>query len=629
MSLLVLFSDQITASTAAGMPAVKALLETTTGHFVDITSDLVSVTIERGRQQELDRFVAGTAIIELKNATRKYDPQNTAGPYYGNLKPMRLLRLTATWNGVTYPLFQGYIDGFKQKYVQRRYSSVTITATDAFKVLARAALPTSPYAREVLADNPAVWYRLSEASDATTLHDYFWGRDLTVQGSIESAAGLIATDPDTAITLSAANEGGLSARGLHTAGTQVTAEILFRSSGAGSGETLIGEVNDPITAGWVLVADPGGGGSFAQFSILTSAGASPPISEAVHRVDDGQVHHIVGTWDGTTMRLYLDGALAASQAWGGTMFATDEQTYMVVGGAANGPIVNNGAIGTFDEAAVYTTALSDARVLAHAEAVTDSWAGDLPGERAARILDAIGFSSSLRDLDAGTTVLQAADLGQSPLEHLQKVSESELGGLYVTAAGNVRLAARTALVNQTSQGTFSDSPSVDGPIRFLEPDYSEDFIRNDVTVARAGGVSQNAKDDASISEFQTQAYSLTGLFNDDDDFSRDVAQFIVTEYAQPFSRITELTLTPRRAPTVLYPQVLARELLDVVTVTHTPQATGPAITQVSVIEHVRHQYSPDQWETKWRLTPAYAGRFLQLDNPNTTIEGANAARLFI
>lgn len=108
--------------------------------WVDITSHVrfsPGVTINRGRSSELDSFTAGRASLVLNNRARIFDPTYTAGPYYGNLKPLRRFRIQATYQGLTYHLFNGYCEGWPQEYdVSDREAVVPIQMFDALGMLA-------------------------------------------------------------------------------------------------------------------------------------------------------------------------------------------------------------------------------------------------------------------------------------------------------------------------------------------------------------------------------------------------------------------------------------------------------------------------------------------------------------
>lgn len=109
--------------------------------WVDITDRILyrtPIRWRRGRDHALDEITAGTLTLELDNTDRAFDPSYTAGPYYGDLGPNRLVQLRATWNSVTYPLFTGLIDGLEQRYVKAdNHASVFLRATDLFRFLAR------------------------------------------------------------------------------------------------------------------------------------------------------------------------------------------------------------------------------------------------------------------------------------------------------------------------------------------------------------------------------------------------------------------------------------------------------------------------------------------------------------
>lgn len=58
-------------------------------------------------------------------------------PYYPNFKPMRRVRGRATWASTTHPLYYGYLDDPVQEYPDFEDAISRVTATDAFKILAK------------------------------------------------------------------------------------------------------------------------------------------------------------------------------------------------------------------------------------------------------------------------------------------------------------------------------------------------------------------------------------------------------------------------------------------------------------------------------------------------------------
>lgn len=92
--------------------------------------------IRRGRSSELDRFQAGKCSFTLDNRDLLFDPSNTSGTYYGQLLPMRRVRVRATYSAVTYDLFEGFILGWPQSYdLGDNDAVVQVEAVDAFEIL--------------------------------------------------------------------------------------------------------------------------------------------------------------------------------------------------------------------------------------------------------------------------------------------------------------------------------------------------------------------------------------------------------------------------------------------------------------------------------------------------------------
>lgn len=51
--------------------------------------------------------------LVLDNRDKRFSPEYVNGPYYGNFQPQRRVKVEAVYDGVTYPLYLGYIDAIK------------------------------------------------------------------------------------------------------------------------------------------------------------------------------------------------------------------------------------------------------------------------------------------------------------------------------------------------------------------------------------------------------------------------------------------------------------------------------------------------------------------------------------
>jgi hypothetical protein len=113
--------------------------------IVDVSNQVDGVTTRRGRNAEADQFQTGTCTMRIVDQNGDFNPQNLSGPYAGLLDPMRKLQITATYNGVTYPIFSGFITGYQTITPQESNDNVTFTtinAVDAFRLAQNAQIST-------------------------------------------------------------------------------------------------------------------------------------------------------------------------------------------------------------------------------------------------------------------------------------------------------------------------------------------------------------------------------------------------------------------------------------------------------------------------------------------------------
>jgi hypothetical protein len=100
-------------------------------------------------------------------------------------------------------------------------------------------------------------------------------------------------------------------------------------------------------------------GPLLEFTIMQN-GVRQRLQAPAGSVQAGQIYHVVATYDGTTRRLYLNGAQVASSALAGGPTVTPSDLYM---GTWDG--VGENFDGTIDEVALYNSALSTSAVSAH------------------------------------------------------------------------------------------------------------------------------------------------------------------------------------------------------------------------------------------------------------------------
>jgi len=110
--------------------------------WVDLAHPALAMDIMRGSQRfdgVTVRYEASRAAYVLDNTDRSLDPTNLAGPYVSanvtQVTPMRGVRTRATWAGVTYALFRGFVDSWTVNWADP-WSDTTAHCSDGIKVLA-------------------------------------------------------------------------------------------------------------------------------------------------------------------------------------------------------------------------------------------------------------------------------------------------------------------------------------------------------------------------------------------------------------------------------------------------------------------------------------------------------------
>lgn len=105
--------------------------------YSDVSSAVQSISIRRGRDDNLSTFSAGEAVITLKDLNADYSPLNTASPLYPNVLPGRPVRITATYGGTEYGQFRGFVRSVEHDPDKDARHTI-IHAQDLFLFLSRA-----------------------------------------------------------------------------------------------------------------------------------------------------------------------------------------------------------------------------------------------------------------------------------------------------------------------------------------------------------------------------------------------------------------------------------------------------------------------------------------------------------
>ena len=226
------------------------------------------------------------------------------------------------------------------------------------------------YADAVRGDSPVAWWRFDELNGTVAHDSSAQGQDGRYLGEVGlGAQGALSNRIDTGISLNGASSvvagDGFDFTGLQAfsveawvkpftaQSSQFTWIVSKESAGPGGSRD-----------GWNLYFDQPAG--IVGFERLLGRRGVSAISAVALPTD--RYTHLVGTFDGETLRLYVDGRLEATPRYArpGSLAATESPLTV---GSRSSPQTPS-YIGTIDEVAIYDRALNPADVADHWEAAS-------------------------------------------------------------------------------------------------------------------------------------------------------------------------------------------------------------------------------------------------------------------
>ena len=219
--------------------------------IVDVSNQVDGVTTRRGRNAEADQFQTGTCTMRLVDQNGDFNPQNPASPYFGFLDPMRKLQITATFQGVTYPIFSGFITGYQTITPQESNDNVTyttITAVDAFRLAQNAQITTVAGTSAGQLSGARINALLDQISWPSTMRDIDTG-----QTTMQADPGTARTALAACQTVSTSEYGAFY---VDATGSFVFQDRALTSSSIGATPTVFTDNGSPgllyFDAQWVL-----------------------------------------------------------------------------------------------------------------------------------------------------------------------------------------------------------------------------------------------------------------------------------------------------------------------------------------------------------------------------------------
>lgn len=104
--------------------------------FFDVTEDVVSVTIKRGKNHALDQYDSGLAFVVFNNNQRTFDPEFQDSPYFPQIVPKRQIRISSGGQ----VQFFGVIDDWNLNYEPSGASVASASCSDPLALFANASI---------------------------------------------------------------------------------------------------------------------------------------------------------------------------------------------------------------------------------------------------------------------------------------------------------------------------------------------------------------------------------------------------------------------------------------------------------------------------------------------------------
>ena len=222
---------------------------------------------------------------------------------------------------------------------------------------------TYGYSATVLADSPAAYWRLGEATGTAAADATGHGTTATYFGTrTQASGGAIFGDPDTSVSFDGST------------GYVIAPSVSSLNTNQVSIELWLKKVTETANGAYVSKNfNPGGGAGTGWFELMNNnttgqlqfrvTGDTADVSlNSITKLALATWYDVVATYDGTTAKIYINGALDNSLSLSATPTQTSDPLYI---GRRSDGYYNNAFL---DEVAIYGSALSAAQVSTHWQA---------------------------------------------------------------------------------------------------------------------------------------------------------------------------------------------------------------------------------------------------------------------
>lgn len=561
-----------------GIPSIVVKLDDGTGTYPYTITQYVrlveGITWSRGRPDEQQSVSPGQLSMTLENTDGRFS-QGT-GTY--NPQPDRLIQLTVSsqvrWTGRVQSWPVAWPTGGDE------YATVQITAVDDLARAARRTLSSS-LVEEITLDSPGAYWPLSEATGATMGSDIS-GNNITPMQVVGSAPNLTfgtgtgpAGDGSAAVQMFAGQylSSGNYTTILPATGWSLEFWVLVPSAPASS--TTLAHMSSSLT------------GALGTFVTVTTSGFVSCIAAGTINIADNHTHHVAITYDGTTVRRYVDGVADGTSA-----SALTDYNVLDIGGPASSALSLLALTGTVAQVATYTSVLSAGRIASHYQAGSSDFSGETPTARITRMGSYANIP--VGTLDTASTALMGPtqQSGRSALDVLNDISDATQGIVFVGANGSL-----TNVTGRTIQLIGFATKTHDA--NWVTPDTAvmvdmAQVINLATGLATGSENVTTAKNAASITAHGVYPKDFTWNVSTDAQ-ATDLTNWQVANNATPTARVPSLTYDVLTMGATPLSNALGLELGIFASVTSMP-SQSPAGDLYVIVQGIAETLSTDTWQ---------------------------------
>jgi hypothetical protein len=520
--------------------------------------------------------------------------------------------------GTWYPIFTGFTERWPTTWADGgTYGQVALTAVDTFALLSQVQLK-EVFLEEIESHSPRFCYGLNDPAGVTSFADMtgnlpsspvvyskagtgnwtsgnsvsaasatggFTGSTGTVVHSAPSNPGSASASSATMLDLTAAGISGPESNAwtrmvaFRCSATATSNQVIWDAKTSSGDGAFEGHIRLYLDSGGWLRMTVNAKGSDASFGLVTLASTN---------LADGNWHLVMFGWDPavSTWRYSVDGVQTDSSGTAVTPMACAVDAIGALWNPATRTATNVYA-GDLAFVTEFPSLLASSDMTQLYTTWRNSATGESSASRYARILRYSGYAGTSNVGTGLTTAMGPADnlSGTDVVSALNDVVTTENGEHFVAADGTITFRGRGVRYNALSPAiTFGDG-SGEMPYEDVQLDFDPTHLGNVVEVTQTPtGTVFAAQNSASVSTYYTR--TMTRSLNTANALEcQDAADYLVSRYSQPLTRVQALKVHPSAVPS-LWPTMLALELGTRVRINRRPPG-APLVSVDCFVEQIQ------------------------------------------